>query len=453
MTTFSKSTFRSLAQASSLAAVTSLLCLSTNIYAETIELKNGDILSGDINSLDKDHVTLNSPLSGTPLEIKADSIGRIVFPGQAKDSPTHTERLTLSNNDVIPCKVLSMDDKNLHISTWYAGKFSIPRASIHSLQFGISENESIYKGLDNLAQWSKRDGKWTQSGRKYSCRGAGSIARKLDLTKNVGFSFDLSWKEKPNFVFRFCAENDSAMTKQDTYELLFNSGGMQIRRFENSKQPGAPLADIPIKPHTISEQTLHIDLRVNRDSKLITLFINGKEEGTWPDPFAESKGNYIILNSRSSKDGTCIIDNFQVSSINDGSSPRHREKNIANKTDVLLDSEGEKISGKINSISQAEPNKRKVTFAANYSENPIQVPDRRISTLFFARSEKATPPSPATTFTAMLAENGAIQIENPILKNDQMICQHPILGSFSINIKALSHIKKSSSEAVPQKAK
>jgi len=436
-----------------MAAVTSLLCLSSSfsIQAETVELKNGDILSGDINSLDKDRVALNSPLASNALEIKTESIDRIVFPDQDKDTPTHTERLILTNSDVIPCNVISMDDKNLLISTWYAGKFSIPRTSIHSLQFGISEDESIYKGQDGLSQWSTREGNWTLSDSNYSCRGAGTIARKLDLARNVRFNFDLSWKEKPNFVFRFCAENDASMTRQDTYELLFNSAGMQIRRFENSKQPGVPLADIPIKPHSVSEQSLHIDLRVNRGSKLITLFINGKEEGTWPDPFAESKGNYIILNSRSSKDGTCMISNLQVSSINDGSLPRHREKNITTKTDVLLDSEGEKISGSITSISEAEPNKRKITFAANYSANPIQVPDRRISTLFFAQSEKDVPPSP-TTFTAMLAGNGAIQLENPILKNDQMLCQHPILGSFNINIKALAHIKQSNAEATAQKA-
>jgi len=437
-----------------MAAVTSLLCLSSSsIQAETVELKNGDVLSGDINSLDKDHVALNSPLASNPLEIKAASIDRIVFPDQAKDTPTptHTERLNLTNNDVIPCKVISMDGKNLHISTWYAGKFSIPRSSIHSLQFGISEDESIYKGDDSLSKWSMNEGNWTQSGSSYSCRGSGTIARKLDLAKNVRFSFDLSWKEKPNFVFRFCAEKNSSMTKQDTYELIFNSTGMQIRRFENSKHPGTPLADIPIKPHTISEQRLHIDLRVNRDSQLITLFINGKMEGTWQDPFAESKGNYIILNSRS-KNGTCIIGNLQVSSIHDGSLPRHRENSRINKTDVLLDSEGEKFSGSITSISEAEPNKRKITFAANYSADPIKVPDRRVSTLFFAQSEKDAPASPTTTFTAMLAGNGAIQLENPTLKNDEMICHHPILGQFKINIKALTHIKQSNAKAAPQKA-
>jgi len=435
-----------------MATVASLLCLSSSAQADTVELKNGDILSGHISSLDENRVALISPLARKPLEIRAESIDRIVFPDQAKDAPKHTERLTLTNNDVLPCKVLSMDDKNLLISTWYAGKFSVPRTSIHSLQFGISEDQSIYKGKDSLSQWSTREGSWSRSDNSYSCRGAGTIARKLDLTRNVRFSFDLAWKEKPNFAFRFCAENDSAMTRQDTYELLFNSAGMQIRRFENSKQPGAPLAEIPIKPHSISEQSLHIDLRVNRDSQQITLFINGKEEGTWPDPFATSKGNYIILNSRSSNNLTCSISNFQVSSINDGSLPRHRETNITTKTDILLDSEGEKISGSITSITEAEPNKRKITFAANYAASPIQVPDRRVSTLFFAQSEKEAPPSPTTAFTAMLAENGAIQLENPTLENDHMICQHPILGSFKISTKALTHIKQSNAEATPQKS-
>lgn len=420
-----------------------------DVSADSIELHNGDTLSGTIQSLEKGLVILRSPLAYAPLEIKAESISKISFPEQAEGNPVHTERLTLANNDVIPCKVLSMDKEQLHISTWYAGKFSIPRTNIRALQFGLSEEKTIFLGNDDPAQWSTRDGSWSFSGTSYTSNGTGTLARKLDLPENLRINFNLAWKETPNFSFRFCAENDSPTTKQDTYEFLFNSAGMQIRRYENAKQPAAPIANISIKPRSIASQSINVDLRVNRAEGLISLYIDTKLIGTWPDPFATSKGEYIIFNNRTSRKTSCIISDIRVMSLNDGSLPRHREKADIAQSDVLIDSEGEKMSGTLQSISAGETNKRTVTFNVKHAANPLRVPDRRISTLLFAQPED-TPKFSKSTFTAMLDGGGQIQLENPKLVDGKLTSIHPILGPCIISPKALSHISQSATKSSRQ---
>ncbi len=452
MTTSSKSYFNSLAHTLSVAMASLSLCTPSSAQADIVELSNGDLLTGNVESLDKALVTLVSPLASTPLEIRADAIRKITFPDASESTPDHTERLTLTNNDVIPCKVLSMNDKELHVSTWYAGKFSIPRNNIQFLQFGLSEEKTIYTGTDDPAQWTTRKGRWSRTSTGYTCSGNSTLARKLNLSENVRFNFDLSWKENPNFVFRFCAESDEATTKQDTYEFVFNSAGMQIRRYQNSEQPAAPLANISIKPHSIPGRKLNIDLRVNRSEGLLTLTIDNQVIGTWPDPFTTSKGNHIILNNRASSTSStsCIINNLRVSTMTDGALPRHREKNLTSKADVLIDSEGETMSGNIISINidsdSERADKRTIVFNVKNSTAPLLVPDRRMSTLIFGEPENM-PEFPLPTLTAMLKNNGAIQLTQPKLKQGKISCQHPILGPCLIDINALTHIQHSSATA------
>lgn len=431
----------------SLAATACALTSSiTDAAGDTVELSNGDTLTGIIQSLDQGIVRLRSPLAYAPLEIKSGAISRMAFSEDAKGNPAHTERLTLSNNDVIPCKVLSMDKEQLHISTWYAGKFSIPRTNILALQFGLTQEKTVFAGKNDPSKWSKRDGSWSFSGTTYTASGTGTLAQKLDMPENVRINFDFAWKESPNFAFRFCGENDSPTTKQDTYELLFNSAGMQIRRYENSKQPAAPIANIAIKPSSIANHKVNIDLRVNRAEGLVSLYVDSKLIGTWPDPFTTSKGNHIIFNNRTTRKTSCIISNIKVTGLNDGSLPRHREKTAIVESDVLIDSEGEKISGSLTSISADDTNKRTITLDVKHSTTPLRVPDRRISALLFAQGEDV-PVFPKSTFSAMLDGGGKIQLENPKLIDGQLMSIHPILGPCTLSPKVLSHITQSKTKA------
>jgi hypothetical protein len=431
----------------SLAAIACALTSSiSDATGDTVELSNGDTLTGTIQSLDEGLVILRSPIAYAPLKIKAAAISRMDFSEEAKGNPAHTERLTLSNNDVIPCKLLSMDEKQLHISTWYAGKFSIPRTNIRGLQFGLTQEKIVFIGKDDPSKWSTRDGAWSFSGTTYTASGTGTLAQKLDMPENVRINFDFAWKESPNFAFRFCAEKDSPTTKQDTYEFLFNSAGMQIRRYENSKQPAAPIANIAIKPSSIADHKVNIDLRVNRTEGLVSLYVDDKLIGTWPDPFTTSKGNYIIFNNRTSLKTSCLVSNITVTGLNDGSLPRHREKTAIVQTDVLIDSEGEKISGSLTSISAGDTNKRTIILDVKHSPNPLRVPDRRISALLFAQTGDA-PVFPKSTFTAILDGDGQIQLENPKLIDGELTIIHPILGPCTLSPKVLSYITQSKVKA------
>ncbi|WP_435895067.1 hypothetical protein [Oceaniferula spumae] len=409
--------------------------------ADVIELLNDDVLTGTIQSLDKDGATISSDVSAAPLAVRASAIKRMTFPGEVQNTNSHSERIILANGDSLPCQVLSMDQNNLEISTWYAGKFTIPRKDIRSVRFGLSEERDIYTGNDAPSRWGTTEGLWSLSDGTYTSKGSGILARELKLPENVRFRFSLAWKDTPNFVFRFCAESDSANTKQDTYEFLFNSAGMQIRRYEGNQQY-APLANIELKPHEVSDRKINVDLRVNRSQGNVTLYLDGKKIDTWPDTFSTPKGNYIIFSNRASRGTGCILSDIRVTDWNDGTPARHQAELARSKSDILMDSEGQKISGQITAITADKADERTIQFDVKHSTKPLMVPDRRVSILYFAQPEEETK-FPTATFTAHLSGFGTLQLDHPQLKDGKVSTRHAILGPCTLDPKAIASIAQS----------
>jgi len=424
-----------------------LLASTPAVRADVIELLNGDILTGTITDLNKDGTSIKSPVSASPLQVRASAIKQMTFPSKEKTTKTHAEQITLANGDTIPCQVLSMDKEKVNISTWYAGKFSIPREQVSSLRFGLSQERTVYTGNDAPSKWDVSKGTWRLTDGTYSSKGSGVLARELELPENVRFSFDLAWQDTPNFIFRFCAATNAAQTKQKTYEFLFNSAGMQIRRIVENKQY-ANLADIDLKPHEVKSRKISIDIRVNRTNGTIMLYIDGHKSATCTDSLATVDGNFIIFNNRASQGSACMLSNIRVTDWNDGSPSRFHAKIADNNTDVLIDSEGEKISGSIVSISAGETNKRTIQLDVKHSTKPLMVPDRRISSLYFAKPENATPFS-ETTFTAHLSGFGSVQLDQPKLEDGKITAQHPILGQFTLDPTALASIAQSPKKKQP----
>jgi len=414
------------------------LCTLTGAHADVVKLVQDDALTGTISALNNEGVTITSTLTPTPIEIKADKITKITFDSQQEARHQHTEQVTLANGDILPCRVTSMDDDSLLISTWYAGKLLIPRHSIQSLQFGISTNQVIYQGTDAPTEWTSHKGQWSYSNSKgYTCQGVGTLARQLEQTENLHINFDLTWQSNPNFTFRFCAENNKAHTKQNAYEFTFNSAGINLRRVLKNQTP-SPLTSIARKPHEISKQQVNIDLLVNRALGEITLHIDGQMFGRWSDNAEATEGNYIILNDGSNQANGFHINNLVISNWMGGSQPRYQEKLSQGKEDIMIDSEGEILSGQLKSISQTKANNRIIHLKPRHS-GLIQVPEYRISTLIFAAQTDNPKHSPAH-YNAQFVGGGTIQLKNPQLTDGKITIHHSILGPIRIDITSVSSI-------------
>lgn len=441
-----------------LAITLSLQALVTNVaLADKIQLIDGKTLSGDLQKLTQETVVLKSAMAEKPLQISASSIKSITFPnrGNPDGLMAHGEKVTLANNDTLPCKIISMDQTHVLVTTTYAGEFNILRSDILALKFGVRNEKVVFVGDQDPGQWSNVEGTWEKPDRdENSYVGTGSLAQKIDLPENLRIKFTLGWngEKPPNFVLRFCSEQNSAITKQNTYELSFNSAGMQIRRYLSSTQPSVVIANIPtIRPQSYPENKAEIDLQVDRQEREISLNINSEHVATWPDPFDAPTGEHIIFNNRSKELKSCIISDILVTSLADNALPRyHADKTAPTTTDLLIDSEGERISGKLTTITADPSGKRSVKIITKHTPTELRIPDHRISSLSFAKTDKESA-YPETSFTLELGENGNLQLTKPEFIDNKVSFTHPILGKCELSSASITRIKRTDPQADEKK--
>lgn len=415
------------------------LGVATCLCADVVKLENGDILTGTINALSDDSVSMTSPFSTSALEIQSDQVRNISFSKDNKVQANHSETLTLSNGDTLPCKIISLDSEKLKITTWYAGDFDIPRAHVKALQFGIADEKVIYQAKEAPEQWPEHQGSWKLAEDGYQASGQGTLARELDLPQNIRFQFDISWQQSPNFAFLFCADDATTAIRQSTYEFTFNSAGFQIRRYLKNRKTN-PLVSGDLDLSKYDEKKIHVDIRVNRDLGIISLYLDQQKIGSWNDTLDSAEGNYIVLNNRSSKNAHYAINNLQVSHWRGGEAPRFRDRANQGKSDLIIDSQGEKITGSITAIQATKGDKRAITFAQKY-QDPIQIQEHRISSLIFAAND-TEPVATESNFSASLAGGGTLQLANPQISEGKLTSSHPILGSCTIDTSIISRIEK-----------
>ncbi len=427
-----------------------LCCLALPTQAETLEFKNGDRLIGDILSMTPNSLTLSCPLANAPLEIYPSAIRKITFPVPSDLPNAHTQRLTLTNGDTFPCKILSLDNKELHITTWYAGNFTIPRQHIQALQFGISEEKTLFLASGQPNQWDVQKGKWSwsQKNSSFSCSGLGTLAQEVELPDNIQFSFTLAWRETPKCIFRFCAENSTPNKNQNTYELQFNSAGLRILRFTNDIKTPETITSIPLKPHNVKKESLDIKIQLNRKKGELTLYIDDIHLSTSPIQHPKTEGKFIVFNNRTKAKKACTIKNFKITTLHDATAMLPPNKD-ALKSDLLLDSEGEELSGEITSIT-TEGGKQTIHFS--HLKSPLHIPARRIAALLFATHKKQ--PLPTSTYVSTLRQHGSFHAQSITLDQNSLICEHPLLGKFTLDPKALQSLthQEKEDDSSPKKA-
>lgn len=433
------------------------LILVSAAHGDTLETDHGDTISGTVESLEHGTIVFKSPMSPQALQIKASSLKHLTFPHTNKSGPKHSEVLTLINGDTLPCHVTSIDENHLSLTTGYAGSLNVDRSKIRSLRFGIISEEILFIGNEPPETWTHMEGDWTMTDDQ-AYEGKGHLAQQLPLPDKVRYQYDLSWQSSPNFAFRFFAENNSAASKQNAYELIFNSEGMEIRRYPDNTQ--SALRVISLSPADIQQgqkqkKSINIDLRADKSEGLISLYLDSTFIGTWHDTVRPTNGNYTIFHNRSDQKTNCVISNIAITSRIGSINSRFYDKDATlAKTDILTDSQGNNIPGKLTEIQSDDTNKRVVVFEEKHEQDSLeevslQVPEHRISTLLFAKEEN---PAPSAGFSHMLHLNngGKLKINKPRITADQLTATHPILGPLNVSRTSIESLSKGNTEPAKQ---
>jgi hypothetical protein len=429
-----------------------LCCLgiATFVGAAEISFNGENKITGELMAMDQDGmVTLKTPHANEPIRLVSDKISRINFGNSPEKNEMPKQSVTLINGDSFPAEILSLDDKILKIKSPSLGELDIRREMIGSLDIGMLSRKAIYNGPKQISEWTNsvdEVSEWKVENGILINQGSGQIYRDVKLPENYSVRFKLAWEKSPNFLFYFSDPMDYTGKIVNRYFLQFGRAGIGIKRESTGKQRYPQIADIKKLPQEFVDNEMWLEVRVNRKAGKIDLYINDLLQGRYED-----KNSIIPTGSGiafkcydAAEDNSLKISEIYVSEWDDRGD-KHRTEDRGNiKEDAVIGRNGERFGGRMLSITDGKAGKA-YRFKSTFQENPIDLPDAEVSTVYFAVAQN-TNPKEFKGMNLFLQGSGNVQVSKCELNDSMIRITHPLLGDLQLNRTAVSHLEQTATQ-------
>jgi hypothetical protein len=324
---------------------------------ETLKFFNGDILNGVLLDLPNGGpLRWQHPEVKTPIEFSDVNIAEVLLVDRGPASePATTNRVsvTLTNDDLLTGQLVSLDKEILMLDTTYAGRLNIQRSiakrlAPHARQLGL-----LYTGPNNMEEWTQQPGSdsWRYGDGELVGTGSGMIGMDVGLKDMVRIDFDLRWRQHLAFYFSIYTSAPNNRGGRQCYMFYCSGNQVALQRFdpnigERNLSETYALFNIKNKPSG------QFSFLINKKDKTFSLFFDGDLVKTWTDPdeFIGS-GTWICFTSHGNP---VKVSNIRVSDW-DGflhlGTPQSSDGG-----DALVFHNGDKISGVIESIINSQIN-------------------------------------------------------------------------------------------------
>jgi hypothetical protein len=405
--------------------------------ADEVTLDGDSRLAGSVSAIaENGNITLETSLSPEPLALRGEAVRNIAFSKRAESSVRGDTLLTLANGDVLPCEIRSLDADHLTLATSFAGELSVPRAMLSRLTLGAISTRSIYEGPTTLEGWEAE--RWIYQDNTFASQTSGRLGRTFDLPKQFILRFQLDWKNNPSLQVAFAEV--SGEPKSDRYFFQFTNGGIEIKRQNGAEQKQVSLTTISRPPDQFPESQMDVEIRVDRKEAKLQLWIDGQLEARIDDPVGHPPaGGGIAFRSNVGGEGTHRISKIQILAW-DVQGDRHRTEERGDpKTDALIDSEGGRYSGHLESIA-THAGVPLLRFKSPLLDKPMEIPATEVSTVFFATPKPLAAAKPPLVLK--VHGGGELHVESCRFAGDRISARHPLLGELALNRAALIAVER-----------
>lgn len=418
---------------------------------QSIVFRNGDLLYGRLLAIDpRTAVRWQHPDAAAPIDFKPETVAEINFP-PPQAPVTHSNfdcRLLLADGDSLEGDLVSCDHENIILNTWYAGKLTLPRASLQSLVF-IPHSPTIFNGITGLEGWTQGNaatafvgdaGKWVYRNGAFYADKAASIARDLKLPDIAEIQFDLAWKGALNLAIALYTDSlqpillsakDQGPDFGGFYSLRFYNSAFidlwPIKKTDHRTQPGLGQLFLP---SLSNKDHIHIDLRVSKPQHKIALFIDDKPVKEWDDPEG-FVGEGTCMRFVQNVPGITKLSNLRVTPW-DGIFTETPDAAPDLKHDVFWPETGKKMTGVIESISDGK-------LTARTTNGPVELPLTKIKAIDFAHT--ATTQLSIAPMRLTFARGGTLNVTLERWQPDGMVVRSPDFGEVKMNPAAFTRLQ------------
>jgi len=250
----------------------------------------GDRLPGTIDACEDSEVLLSSPALAAPARIDLGKLLEVRSEVETTESPgDHEAVVTLTNGNVLRGKLGALTDETVVLETAYAGALELRRVMVNSLQI-IDRGDEIFSGPDGPEGWvfapgRKDDPPWRFTAGTMVSESPGSVARDLDLPKQISVSFDLAWRGTLDLRMVLFSSDVESENPANAYVLSFDRmHAVLTKQFTDGNATHRSSIDRTSVPTLGAKEKVRIELLADRDAGKFLLKVDGKAiDEIWED--------------------------------------------------------------------------------------------------------------------------------------------------------------------------
>jgi hypothetical protein len=267
----------------------------------------------------------------------------------------------------------------------------------------------------------------------------------LDAPERFVLRLSLKWQTTPNFQVYFADPLKNHSEASDRYYLQFTDAGLELKRESSSGNHFTTLIISNRSPDEFLNHKINLEIRVDRKSSRLQLYINGELEGTGVDYLCHPpEGKGITLVSNVPDGNEQVVSAIEVQQLGDNQDRQHPEVRSEGEADSMISGDDDHWSGKLLSV---KPGKEGLVFSfkCNFQESPLELLERDVSTIFFEKNQVPKQEEAKNLFELQLRDIGLLQLSSCSFTEDSVDAIHPLLGHLKIArqaIIALEHIRR-----------
>ena len=420
---------------------------NSTIKGEHVHLLNGDVFRGEFKGFnDKGELIWSHPAIEPEMRINPAQLAKLTLAPSAVDRKTHNGLVRLINGDSLIGDVHSLDKDNLILNTWYGNKITLSRSSVQTLIPGQTSADALYSGptTDDLKNWkfnSTGTYKWTFKNDGFQSNGSSANVGRMfaEIPKSAKIEFDYQWSSgSPSIYISVFTDNLASYTSGNCYSIRISSTSMYIYRY--SKVDGR-LSSSRLTPSTVTHRfnrarlKSHVAICVNPAKKTLAILVDGRVAGAFNDNSgrgADLLGKGVAFHSRSSIPAR--ISNISLSKW-DGALPNATTNaNTTTKDDYVMFNNEDTISGRLIGINEGT-----MKFKTEFAELPI--PLNTVSHIHMAKEYLRNPVISSNSTRATLVDDIRITGEIQSWNEGKIKLKSPVFGEATFNANAIKTIE------------
>ena len=266
---------------------------------DTLTFFDGAKLRGKLLSIEPGAgVTWSHPEAKRPIKFKPSNLHEIRFsPLQAPATDTQATCLArFTNGDEMRGQLLSLDEKNAELDTWFAGRVKSDRKALRSLTFSRAGLSTVFRGPTGPESWHSGRGnanKWRYDDGSFTTTNVSFLGREIDLPPSMRLAFDAEWDGPLSLLLTVQSDLVTQFSYgAGGYMFSIGEGFVSLQRSGKIQAQGVPTLPARTQrsflgqakvPGLLYRKRARMEIRTSADGSNLFFFVNGKLAHQWHD--------------------------------------------------------------------------------------------------------------------------------------------------------------------------